>query len=60
MPYSGFDALVDRLKGQRGVADPKALAASIGKKKYGVKKFKSFAKRGKKMRGVKPVKIKAV
>lgn len=29
-----------------GIDDPKALAASIGRKKYGSKKMSSMAKRG--------------
>jgi hypothetical protein len=32
---SAFDALAAKLSGQKGVTDPRALAASIGRKKYG-------------------------
>ena len=32
---SAFDQLAAKLAGQKGVTDPKALAASIGRKKYG-------------------------
>lgn len=41
-----FKSLVDKLtKGD--VADPKALAASIGRKKFGGAKMASLAKKGK-------------
>jgi hypothetical protein len=33
---------------KKGVDDPKALAASIGRKKYGKKKFQQMAAKGKK------------
>ncbi len=39
-----------KLKGQlskKGVKDPGALAAYIGRKKYGKKKFQSLSKKGK-------------
>ena len=32
----------------KGAKDPKALAASIGRKKYGKKKFQEMAAKGKK------------
>lgn len=32
---SAFDALAAKLTGQKGVSNPRALAASIGRKKYG-------------------------
>ena len=32
----------------KGVKDPKALAASIGRKKYGKEKFQEMAAKGKK------------
>jgi len=32
----------------KGVKDPKALAASIGRKKYGAKRFQELAARGRK------------
>ena len=40
-----------KLKGElakQGVKDPGALAASIGRKKYGNKKFQAMAAKGKK------------
>jgi hypothetical protein len=41
-----FDALVGALS-KKGVRDPGALAASIGRKKYGKKKFQKLAAKGK-------------
>ena len=40
-----------KLKGElakQGAKDPRALAASIGRKKYGKKKFQAMAAKGKK------------
>ena len=42
-----FDQLANKLK-KKGVKDPKALAASIGRKKYGKKKFQKLAAKGRK------------
>ena len=42
-----FRRLVSELK-KKGVEDPKALAASIGRKKYGKKKFQELAAKGRK------------
>jgi len=42
-----FKALTAKLKAQ-GVKNPKALAASIGRKKYGKAKFQKMAAAGKK------------
>lgn len=44
---SRFKALTKKLK-KKGVRDPKALAASIGRKKYGKKKFQKMAAKGRK------------
>ena len=41
-----FKKLVGVLK-KKGATNPKALAAYIGRKKYGVKKFQSLAAKGK-------------
>ena len=49
MAYIGFTKLASKLAHRPGVNDPKALAAAIGRKKYGAKKFDSAAARGKKM-----------
>lgn len=42
-----FSALKSKLAGQPGVTNPGALAASIGRKKYGTAKFQSLASKGK-------------
>lgn len=42
-----FAALKQKLS-KKGVKDPGALAASIGRKKYGAKKMASMAAKGKK------------
>ena len=44
-----FKALKTQLK-KRGAKNPKALAAFIGRKKYGKKKMASMAKKGRKRR----------
>jgi len=41
-----FAALKNSLS-KKGIKDPAALAASIGRKKYGAKKFAGLAKKGK-------------
>lgn len=45
--YVGFDKLKGELEKRPGVKDPAALAASIGKKKYGKKRFQRHAAAGK-------------
>lgn len=40
-----FDNLTKKLA-KRGVEDPKALAAAIGRKKFGKKKFQKLATKG--------------
>jgi len=42
-----FKKLEGQLK-KKGVKDPAALAASIGRKKYGKKKFQTMAAKGRK------------
>lgn len=49
MGYVGFDKLARKLAGQPGVRDPAALAASIGRKKWGNQKFNQAAASGKKL-----------
>ena len=44
-----FKALTTKLK-KRGAKNPKALAAFIGRKKYGKKKMTAMAKKGRKRR----------
>lgn len=43
-----FQALESKLAAKPGVTNPGALAASIGRKKYGAAKFASLAAKGKK------------
>lgn len=43
-----FKALEEKLSDRKGVSDAGALAAAIGRAKYGAKKFSNMAKRGKK------------
>jgi hypothetical protein len=47
VPYMGFKKLTEELK-KKGVKDPQALGAWIGRKKYGKKKFQELAEKGKK------------
>ena len=54
--YVGFDKLKKKIAAKGGVSDPGAVAAAIGRKKYGKKKFQKHASKGKKMKGVKPKK----
>lgn len=42
-----FKRLTKTLSKRPGVTNPAALAASIGRKKFGKKKFQNMAKRGK-------------
>lgn len=51
MPYMGFEAVKRSAAGAR---DPGAVAASIGRKKYGKARFQKAAAAGKKMKGMKP------
>jgi len=53
MAYIGFKKLAQKLE-RKGVRDPEALAATIGRKKYGKEKFQSAAAKGKTLRGAKP------
>jgi hypothetical protein len=41
-----FDAMVDRVKGRKGVYNPAGLAAYIGRKSLGKKKFQALAAAG--------------
>lgn len=43
-----FAALKARLAARKGVTNPGALAAAIGRKKYGVKRFAKLGAKGKK------------
>lgn len=52
MAYVGFDKLKSKLAG-KGIKNPGGLAASIGRSKYGKKKFNTAAAKGKSLRGAK-------
>mgnify|MGYP001561246862 CR=1 FL=1 len=52
MAYVGFAKLRSKIAAKGDVRNPGAVAASIGRKKYGSAKFQSYASQGKKMRGV--------
>lgn len=52
MAYVGFDKLKSKLAGEKGVTNPGALAASIGRKKYGAKAFNHAAATGESMKGM--------
>jgi len=43
-----FALLKHRLAGRKGVTDPGALAAAIGREKYGAKKMADWAAKGRK------------
>lgn len=45
---SRFDKLAGKLSHEKGITDPKALAASIGRKKYGEKGMVKLEKKGEK------------
>ncbi len=47
MAQSAFDRLAGKLAKKKGVTDPKALAASIGRQKYGAAGMARLAKKGK-------------
>lgn len=53
MAYMGFEKVKESLGGK--VRNKAAVAASIGRKKYGKAKFQKAAAAGKKMRGMKPM-----
>jgi hypothetical protein len=50
MAYMGFAKLENELSHETGVQNPAALAASIGRKKYGAAKFNHAAAAGKSLR----------
>lgn len=54
MAYTGFKALKEKLAHKKGIKNPGALAASIGMKKYGKKKFEKAAHEHKSMEHMKP------
>lgn len=48
MAMSRFDKLANKLSKEKGVTDPKALAAVIGRKKYGKEGMAKLAAKGRK------------
>lgn len=52
MAYEGFQKLKGELAKKPGINNPGAVAASIGRKKYGAKKFNRAASQGRSMRGM--------
>ena len=50
MAYQGFKKLRAKIEAKGDVRDPGAVAASIGRKKYGKAKFQAYAAKGKSMR----------
>ena len=52
MAYVGFKKLKGQLAGKPGIRDPGAVAAAIGRKKYGKRRFQAAAAKGKKMKGM--------
>lgn len=55
MAYEGFKKLKEKVA-EGGAKNPGAVAASIGMKKYGKKKFEKAAHEGKSMEHMKPKK----
>ena len=52
MAYVGFNKLAGKVQKQgKSQASARAIAASIGRKKYGKKKFQAAAAKGKKLGG---------
>jgi hypothetical protein len=49
--YLGFKKLESSLSQKPGISDPGALAAAIGKRKYGVARFNAAAAKGKSLKG---------
>jgi len=54
--YVGFKKLKGQIAAKGKVRDPGAVAAAIGRKKYGKEKFQKAAAQGKKMKGMSPSK----
>lgn len=46
--HLGFKKLESKLSHEKGISDPAGLAASIGRKKFGTKKFEHKAEAGRK------------
>lgn len=50
--YVGFKKLEAKIGAKGNVRDPGAVAAAIGRKKYGKKRFQQHAAEGESMRGL--------
>lgn len=55
MAYMGFKKLETKLGRNKKISDPGAVAASIGRHKYGKKSFQAHAASGTSMRNAKPL-----
>ena len=53
MAYLGFKKLESKIAARGGVHDPGAVAAAIGRNKYGAAKFNKAAREGHSMKGLK-------
>lgn len=53
MAYTGFDKLKGELARKPGITDPGALAAVIGRRKYGAKQFQHAAATGHSLKNAK-------
>lgn len=53
MPYVGFKKLESSIAAKGNVRDPGAVAAAIGRKKYGKSRFQHAAASGHSMKGLK-------
>jgi hypothetical protein len=51
MAYVGFSKLKAKIARRGGVRDPGAVAAAIGRKKYGAARFQRAAAKGKSLKG---------
>jgi len=51
MAYVGFQKLKAKIAARGGVRDPGAVAAAIGRRKYGKRRFQKAAAQGKSLRG---------
>jgi hypothetical protein len=55
--YMGFSKLVAKIEAEgKSEESAKAIAASVGRKKYGKKKFQKAAAEGKSLKNAKPLK----
>lgn len=52
MAYEGFKKLKGELAHEKGITNPGALAASIGRKKYGAKTFNAHAAKSESLKGI--------